>query len=190
MTKDTKKIIVRTLLEIAAQHGSLTIEEVSRRSNITRNTIQRNFNNEGIKGIVDYINGNIVQEINNQIFRHQPDELPLEIFADILLSVMWEHRDEAHIIYTSDLPFKPASQTVELSFSWLGERYERLVKEHRLAPIFTAKELVRFYNTYIYALLSLWLSSDVPVEPSVFKPKFLYLMKISMYDLIYKGIGH
>ncbi|MCL2113108.1 MAG: TetR/AcrR family transcriptional regulator [Streptococcaceae bacterium] len=191
MAKDTKQIIIQTLLKIAAENGTqnITVEEISRRSGITRNTIQSNFNNQGVAGIIDYINITIIQEINEQIFRFNPNELPIEIFIDIVITVLWRHRDEAHLIYTTPLPFLPADHTVELSIDWLHERYERLVKEHHLAPYFSAEELLRFYNIFLYACFSLWLSAKTPVPPEVFKEKFLYLMKTSMKDLIYGDIG-
>ena len=81
MAKDTKNLLIQTLLTIAKENGPLTVEEISRRSGITRNTIQRNFNNEGVKGIVYYIDKNITQEINEQLFKFDPDELPSDMYA-------------------------------------------------------------------------------------------------------------
>lgn len=189
MAKDTKKIVVRTLLNLAAEKKPLSVEAVSKRSGITRNTIQKNFDNQGIEGIVNYINGTILNDINEQLFKFDPDELPIEIFADIVLTILWKHRIEAHLLFTTHIPFKAASQTVELSFTWVKKRYEHLVAEHHLAPIFSAEELLEFWNVYLYGVFSLWLNAEVPVEPEIFKPKFLYLIKTSMYDLIYKDIG-
>lgn len=190
MSKDTKAIVIRVLLNIAAEHGPLTVEEVSRRSGITRNTIQNNFGNKGISGIVEYIYSTVIDEVNERLFQHDANELPLEIFADILLSVVWRYHDQIHILYTSDLPFRPVGQMTNTAYPWVKKRYDWLVKEHGLAPLFSGKELLYYWNAHLVSVLSLWLDADLPVEPSVFKPKFLYLMKTSMYDLIYKGIGH
>ena len=190
MAKDTKEIIIRVLLNIAAEHGPLTVEEISRRSGITRNTIQKNFGNKGISGIVEYIYSHIIDEVNERLFQHDANELPIEIFADILLSVVWKYHEQIHVLYTSELPFKPVSQATNTAYPWVKERYEWLVKEHGLAPLFSSKELLFYWNAQLIAILSLWLGADIPVEPSVFKPKFVYLVKTSLYDLIYKGIGH
>nr|WP_282674310.1 TetR/AcrR family transcriptional regulator [Lactococcus cremoris] len=45
MTKDTKEIIVRSLLNIASENGKINIEEIAKRSHITRTTITNNFKN-------------------------------------------------------------------------------------------------------------------------------------------------
>lgn len=191
MAKDTKKIIIETLLNIAVENGPITVEEIYRRSGITRNTIQRNFNNQGITGIVDYISSGIIAEINEQLSKYEPEELPIEIFADILLSVIWQYRREVHIISTSTIPyvFPKNGDDIAFIFLWGKKRFEYLVKEHKLAPVFSAQDLLKFWNSYIFAILSFWLASPIPIEPRIFKPYFLFLAKTSMYDLIYKDIG-
>nr|UKS68167.1 TetR/AcrR family transcriptional regulator [Lactococcus garvieae] len=191
MAKDTKDIVIEALISLAAKQDIVTVEDISRYSGITRNTIQKNFNNQGINGIVDYINHKITTEINTELMRFDPDELPLEIFADITLTIMWKYRREAHVLYTSNLPFKPRINSIEnsLSLPWVEKRYEALVKAHNLAPIFTASDLLYFWNSFLYSVFSLWLSSPIPVDPKEFKPKFIYLVKTSIFDLIYKDIG-
>ena len=59
MAKDTKDIVIEALISLAAKQDMVTVEDISRYSGITRNTIQKNFNNQGINGIVDYINHKI-----------------------------------------------------------------------------------------------------------------------------------
>jgi hypothetical protein len=191
MAKDTKDIVIQALLTLASKNNTVSVEQISQYSGITRNTIQKNFNNEGIAGIIKYINQKVNQEIIDELTKYNPDELPVEIYADIVLTIVWKYRRQAHVLYTSDLPFKPHSNTAEntLAFSWVQRRYERLVKEHGLAPDFSANDLLYFWNAYIYSILSMWLSSPIPLNPKQFKPKFLYLIKTSMYDLIYKDIG-
>ena len=117
MAKDTKDIVIEALISLAAKQDMVTVEDISRYSGITRNTIQKNFNNQGINGIVDYINHKITTEINTELMRFDPDELPLEIFADITLTIMWKYRREAHVLYTSNLPFKPRINNIENSLS-------------------------------------------------------------------------
>ncbi len=190
MAKDTKQIIIHTLLKLAVEGGKLNIEELSKQSGITRNAIQKNFNNRGISGIVDYINLGILTEINDELFKHSASDTPLEIFADVWLGVLWSHHEELQILIKSDLPFSPLQLTAEASYSWLQERYEFLVKEHHLSPIISAKDLAIFWNSFLISMLILWLNSDNPAEPNLFRPKFLYLMKTSMYNLMYKGIGN
>ena len=52
-TKDTKEIIIRTLLNIASESQKVTIEEISKRSRITRTTIKNNFNSCFILSFVE-----------------------------------------------------------------------------------------------------------------------------------------
>lgn len=187
MAKDTKEIIVRTLLNIASENGKLTIDEISKRSHITRTTIRRNFP-EGVPGIVKYVTLNIVSEVNEILFRYNIDELSLNTYSDIILSVLWKHRDEARIIYTSQLPFKFIIPISEQAWSWAEKRYNNLAKVHDLAPHFSGKELFQYFNAQLLAILTLWLSADIPIEPHLFKPKFTFLMSTSIKTLIYQGI--
>lgn len=105
MTKDTKEIIVRSLLNIASENGKINIEEIAKRSHITRTTITNNFKN-GVPSIVEYIYLNIVDEVNQQLLLYNCEEVSLEILADIMLPILWKHKAEAHIIYSSQLPFR------------------------------------------------------------------------------------
>lgn len=187
MAKDTKEIIVRTLLNIASENGKLTIDEISKRSHITRTTIRRNFP-EGIPGIVMYIVLNIIHEINEVLFRYDIENITLEKFTDIILSIMWKHKDKVRIIYTSQLPYKFIVPISEEAWPWAEEYYNKLVKKHCLAPYFSGKELFRFFNAQVSSILTLWLTTDIPVEPRVFKPKFIFLMSSSIKKLIYKGV--
>lgn len=190
MAKNTKDLVVRTLLNIAAEEGPVNIEEITRRTGITRNTIKNNFGNGGISDILQYIYLNIFDKLNKQLFRHNPDELPVEIFADIFLDVLWQYKDEVHILVTSNLLFKRSQIVTDLSFPWVQKRYEKLVKDHNLAPNFTAKQLLLFWSSYLDAIAVLWFTSKIPLEPKQFKPIFLKLIETSMYDLIYTEIGH
>jgi len=188
MTKDTKEIIIQTLINIVAEGNPLTIEEISRQSGITRTTIQRNFDNKGIQGIIYFMAERIITEIDEELVKHNPDELPLEIFADIVLPILWKHYREAHTIYSFPIPYPIADMAVELSFSWVKKRYEYLVISHSLIP-FSARDLLYYWNIQLFTVCSIWLGTSNPLKPEEFKPKFIYLMKTSLYDLIYKDIG-
>ncbi|NHI67447.1 TetR/AcrR family transcriptional regulator [Lactococcus formosensis] len=190
MAKNTKEIVIRTLLNIAAEGGIVNIEEIPRRTGITRNTIRYNFGNQGIDSIIAYIYSGIFQEINTQLFRHSPNEIPVEIFADIILHILWEHRDEAHILVTSKLLYRTDIGAIDLVYPWAKERYDYLVKVHQLSPYFSSKQLLSFWISYLDIIFTLWFSVQIPLTPEKFKPIFLKLVKTSMYDLIYKDIGH
>ncbi|WP_251422473.1 TetR/AcrR family transcriptional regulator [Lactococcus muris] len=190
MAKNTKEIVIRTLLNIAAEDGVVNVEEITRRTGITRNTIRHNFGNKGIDSIIAHIYTEIFQEINEQLFRHDPSEIPVEIFADILLPILWKHRDVAHILVTSNLLYRTADGATDFVFPWAKEHYDYLVKEHQLSPYFSSKQLLSFWISYLDIIFTLWFSSQIPLEPEKFKPIFIKLIKTSMYDLIYKGIGH
>jgi hypothetical protein len=187
MAKDTKEIIVRTLLNLSSENGKLTIDEISKRSHITRTTIKNNFNT-GIPGIVEYIYLTIVDEVNEIILRHKIEDVSLETFSNALLSVLWKHREKAKIIYTSQLPFKLVGPISERTWSWAEIRFNKLVKEHELAPYFSGKELLHYFNAQLIAILTFWLSADLPVEPDIFHEKFIFLMSTSIKSLIYKDI--
>lgn len=189
MAKNTKEIVIRTLLNIAAEGGIINIEEITRRTGITRNTIRHNFGNRGIDDIVAYIYRGIFQEINAQLFRHSPDEIPVEIFADIILPILWQHRDEAHILVTSNLLYRTDAGTIDLIYPWAKERYDYLVKEHQLSPYFSSRQLLSFWISYLDIIFTLWFSVQIPLTPEKFKPIFIKLVTTSMYDLIYKDIG-
>ncbi|QPS70566.1 TetR/AcrR family transcriptional regulator [Lactococcus garvieae] len=189
MAKNTKEIVIRTLLNIAAEGGRVNVEEITRRTGITRNTIRHNFGDKGIEGIIEYIYLDIFHEINEQLFRHDPNEIPVEIFADIVLPILWQHRDEAHILATSNLLYRTDAGAIDLTFPWAKERYDYLVKEHELNPYFSSKQLLSFWISYLDIIFTLWFSAQIPLEPEKFKPLFIKLIKTSMYDLIYKGIG-
>ncbi|AYG00369.1 TetR/AcrR family transcriptional regulator [Lactococcus allomyrinae] len=188
MAKDTKQIVIQALLNIMSENGILNLEEITRRTGVTRNTIQKNFNNQGIDGIFDFIYSQILTEINDRLFQHDPNELPIEIFADIVLNILWKHRDVIRILSISDRLHQAIIQFTELSFPWIKKRYELLVKINNLSPIISPKKLYSLWNNHFFGIISIWLSEQYPVKPCVFKPKFCFLIRTSMYDLIYKDI--
>jgi AcrR family transcriptional regulator len=188
MAKETKEIIIRTLLNISSEEdGKMTIEEISKRSHITRTTIRKNFNG-GISEIVEYMYLGIVDEVNDIIFNYKVEELSLDTFADVLLSVLWKNKDKARIIYTSKLPFKLVGPISDRTWNWAEIRFNNLVKVHGLSPYFSGKELLKYFNAQLLTVLTLWLSADIPIPPHIFKPKFMFLMSTSIKTLIYKDI--
>lgn len=174
MTKDTKEIIVRTLLNIASESQKVTIEEISKRSHITRTTIKNNFKS-GVPGIVEYIYLNIV-------------DVTIELLADLLLPVLWQHKEEAHIIYSSQLPFRLIEPVSDRTWKWAEKRFNFLIKEHGLANYFTAQELLKYFNAQLITVLTLWLEADIPIHLDKFRPKFMFFMNASINELIFKGI--
>ena len=187
MAKVTKQIIIRTLLNIAAENNKLTIEEISKRSGIPRSTIKKNFPDD-INGIVEYIYIGIVREVNQTLLQYDVNDVSLELFSNIFLPILWKHREEAHIIYTSPLPFQLIDQISAETVEWAGDRFNKLVIEHDLAPNFSGIDLLKYFNAHLVAILTLWLGVRFPVDIEKFKPIFLYLMRTPMKDLIYKGI--
>jgi hypothetical protein len=187
MSKDTKKIIARTLLTISSENGKMTINEISKRSHITRTTIMNNFNT-GIPGIFEYIYLNIVNEINEAIFRYKIEELSLEIFSNILLSILWNHKEEVRIINTTHIPFNITGPISDKTWSWAEARFNKLAKDHGLFPYFSGKDLLNYYNTQLIAIITLWLGTSIPIEPSIFQHTFLLLTSNSIKSLIYKDI--
>ena len=127
MTKDTKEIIIRTLLNIASENEKLTIEEISKRSHITRATIKRNFK-AGVPAIVEYIYLNIVDEVNERLLQYKCEEVSLELLADILLPVLWQHKEEAHIIFGSQLPFRLIGPISYRTWKWAEKHFNSLIK--------------------------------------------------------------
>ncbi|CAM3024344.1 TetR/AcrR family transcriptional regulator [Lactococcus hircilactis] len=187
MSKDTKNIIIRTLFNIAAENGSLTVEEISKRSYITRTTIKSNFP-DGIPGIVEFAYLKIVREVNERLLSYPCEEVSLDVLADILLPVLWAHKEEAHVIYSSQLPFRLIDSIRDETWHWAKNRFNALIKEHGLANYFTGKELLKYFNAQLVAVLTLWLEADIPVDLDLFRDKFLFLMKMSVRELIYSGI--
>lgn len=187
MAKDTKNIIVRTLFNIAAENGKITIEEISKRSYITRLTIKNNFPT-GIPGIVEYAYINIIREVNERLLKFKCEEVSLELLADIMLPVLWQYKEEAHVIYSSQLPFRLIGTICDETWEWAKNRFNGLIKEHGLANYFSGKELLKYFNAQLVSILTLWLEADIPVELEAFREKFLFLMRCSIKDLIFKGI--
>lgn len=187
MTKDTKEIIIRTLLNIASESQKVTIEEISKRSHITRTTIKNNFKT-GVPGSVEYIYLNIVDEVNERLLQYECEEVSLELLADILLPVLWQHKEEAHIIYSSQLPFRLIEPVSDRTWKWAEKRFNFLIKEHGLANYFTAQELLKYFNAQLITVLTLWLEADIPIHLDKFRPKFMFFMNASINQLIFKGI--
>ncbi|MDR0318110.1 MAG: TetR/AcrR family transcriptional regulator [Lactococcus lactis] len=185
MAKDTKEIISQALLKISSENGKFTIEEISNRSYITRATIMKNFPN-GIPEIIEYLGSQIIDNVNQELFKHDPDKLSLEQFADIILPILWENKDSAQIMYTTSLPFHPIPIATNSAWTWVENRYNRLVKVHNLSPYISGKELLVYWNSYLISVLMFWLLNDNPLEPKEFRPKFLFLMRTSLNDLIFK----
>ncbi|WP_282667434.1 TetR/AcrR family transcriptional regulator [Lactococcus cremoris] len=187
MTKDTKEIIVRSLLNIASENGKINIEEIAKRSHITRTTITNNFKN-GVPSIVEYIYLNIVDEVNQQLLLYNCEEVSLEILADIMLPILWKHKAEAHIIYSSQLPFRLIKTISDRTWKWAEKRFNFLVREHDLSNYFTGQELLKYFNAQLITVLTLWLEADIPLELEKFRPNFLFFMNSSVHELIFKGI--
>lgn len=187
MAKDTKEIIIRTLFNIASENGKITVEEISKRSHITRTTIKNNFPT-GIPGIVELAYINIVREVNEQLLTYKCEEVSLELLADLLLPVLWRHKEEAHVIFSSQLPFRLIDKISDETWNWGQNRFNSLIKENELANYFSGRELLKYFNAQLIAILTLWLEADIPVNIDLFRPKFIFLMKISVDELIFKGI--
>lgn len=187
MTQNKKDIIIRTLLNIASEDGKLTIEEISKRSHIPGTTIKKNFEN-GINGIVEYIYLNIVHEVNEKLFKFDVNDLSLETFSSILLPILWQHREAAHIIYTTNLPFRLLSSISHSTWAWAGERFDYLVEKHGLSHSFTGLDLLKYFNACLISVLTLWLGARIPIDIELFKPKFIFLMSNSLENLVYENI--
>ncbi|KST86991.1 putative transcriptional regulator [Lactococcus lactis subsp. lactis] len=186
MTKDTKEIIIRTLLNIASESQKVTIEEISKRSHITRTTIKNNFKT-GVPGIVEYIYLNIVDEVNERLLQYNCEDVTIELLADLLLPVLWQHKEEAHIIFGSQLPFQLIGPISDRTWKWAEKRFNFLIKEHGLANYFTAQELIKYFNAQLITVLTLWLEADIPIAYEKFRPKFIFFMSTSINELIFKG---
>ncbi|MDR0318109.1 MAG: MarR family transcriptional regulator [Lactococcus lactis] len=188
MTSAKKEAIIRTLLNISAENGKLTIEEISKRSNIPRSTINRNFKN-GINEMVETLYLSVVHEINYQLLEYNPLDMTLEIFSDIVLPILWNHRNEAQVLFTSNLPFQLIKPVSGIVWDWAKEYFENLVQIHGLSPYFSSLELLQYFNAQLTSIFILWLGVRIPMEVEVFKQKFLFIMNSSMKNLIYFDIN-
>lgn len=189
MAKDTKKLVVQAVFNILDEKVPLNLEEIIRRTGITRQTIQNNFEHKGLDGIFDFIYRTMIEEAQQQLFRYNADELPIEIFADIILNVSWKYRKEWHTLVAANRNHQAIELSTELSLPWVEKRYERLIKLHHLFPVVTPRSLLKYWNGCLYSALEIWLSASYPVEPSVFKPVFIFLMKNSLQTVIYSELG-
>jgi AcrR family transcriptional regulator len=187
MAKDTKKLIISTLLEMIMENQKITISEISKRSFITRATIMNNFPG-GINEIIEDIHSKVIKEINHVLRHYDPNKLTLEQFADIVLPILWKNRKAAQIFYTYSVPFRPHGAATEAAWPWVGKRYNKLVKELELSPFFSGKELLLYWNAQLHAIFTLWLSPENPLPPEEFRSFFLLLTRTSINDLIYSGI--
>lgn len=190
MAKHTKKYICQAVLNILSDGGTLNIEEITRKTGITRQTIKNNFDSKGIEGIMEYIYREIIIDINIRLFQHDPDEMPLEIFADIVLNAIWKHRDTWYILYKSNYHLQAVTIATAYAYPKVKDRYQKLMKKHALHNIMSPKDLFMLRNSYLFAVLSTWLNVSFPVEPHIFKPKFIYLMTNSMEKIFYSNIGY
>jgi AcrR family transcriptional regulator len=188
--KLTKKdIIARTLLNIASDvNSNLTIEEISKRTNISRLTIKKNFKN-GISDIIEYVYSGIIEKITKKLITYDITKLTLENFSDILLPIVWGHRDMLHIIYTSKFAFRIRSYISSEMLTWLGPFINKLLKKHRIISSFSAIELLEYFNSYLTSVLILWLSPKIPLNVELFKPKFLFLMNNSLENIFYNNFS-
>lgn len=183
MARDTKSIIVSTLLEIITEDGKLTISEIHKRSYITRATIMNNFPG-GINEIIEYVYSEIVKEINNSLKKIKLEELNLERFTDTILPMLWENRKTIHILYTSSIPFCPTTVTSRDTWLWAESRYNSVAKNTGMSPFFSGRELLQYWNNQLLAILNLWLGSKNPLNLEEFRPIFLFLVQSSICDLI------
>lgn len=188
MAKDTKTIITSTLLKIISEKGKLTISEIYKQSFISRATIMNNFPG-GVNEIIEYIYFEVMKEIIHVLKQYDPDNLPLEQLADIVLPILWKNRKTAYILFNSSVPFRPTSSTSDEIWPWVEKRYNSLVKTLGLSPLFSGKELHQYWNDHLLAIFTLWLSSESPLEPDEFRSIFLFLARTSINDLIYYGIN-
>lgn len=187
MAIDTKKIIIKTFLEISSENKIATIQEISKRSYITRKTISRNFNN-GISDIMQYIYSEIISTVNAELLKHNLNNLSLEEFADIILPIVWSYRQEIKILYSSPFYSRVVPIATNSIWSWLELRFQNLVKLHNLSPAFHGIELLNYWNLYLFSILTLWVTSPNPSSVSIFRTRFIFLMKTSIRELIFKEV--
>lgn len=95
-----------------------------------------------------------------------------------MLPVLWQYKEEAHVIYSSQLPFRLIGTISDETWEWAKNRFNGLIKEHGLANYFSGKELLKYFNAQLVSILTLWLEADIPVELEVFREKFLFLIRL------------
>lgn len=190
MAKDTKDTIAKAFLILLAKQEPMTVVNLSKFSGVTRPAIHTNFGKDCFQGISDYIFLGISNDIKEALSIHSTDELPPEIFADIVFPKLYEHRDALRILYdpqNSNFKYNFVFFETMMSqfFPWAKPRFERLLKASPLPPTITAQDLFDYWMRWLISIIILWMTSDIPDDPKVFKEKFIYLINTSFKELIY-----
>ena len=189
MAKDTKQILLNSFLELLGKKDitQITETDLANLSGITRFTIRNNFGKNFAIAIIDFIYKKIADTILEKLSAFDPHDMTAEIFADLILPVVWKYQGPIKILFKAnawrmgdDGIFLPFYKWAEPFFQ---EQYERQKKE--LTQL-NAYDLYSIWVQQLILYLFTWLSKPVPEEPRIFKKTLLHLANNSLMTLVGK----
>ncbi|MBM7636040.1 TetR/AcrR family transcriptional regulator [Streptococcus saliviloxodontae] len=187
MVKDTRKKIVNAVLRIASSDktkGKLTLAEIANEAGISRQAIyQKHFKNteEIFKYIHEEIDNKILSVFSENVLTDPNVSLIYERVATYLLPVIYDYREWLKILYNSEVDLKWRKYLFDNYYTPIITYLEE--NKINVSPL-TTKQTVRISIDYTISIISVWLSEDVPMHPSIFSKVFLEVINKSPISLI------
>ncbi|MFV0555874.1 MAG: TetR/AcrR family transcriptional regulator [Lactovum sp.] len=189
MAKDTKQILLRSFLELLEKKGitQITETDLAKASGVTRFTIQNNFGKNFAKTITDYLYDKISKNLLDKLSHFDPEDMTIEIFADILLPIVWKYQTSIRIIANSSI--LPMSDTFLFApfFKWAEPLFSRTWEQQKKTLTqFDTYDMYCLWVQQIILYIVMWIRKPVPEDPKLFKKTFCYLLRTSAASLIDK----
>lgn len=175
MPRGTRENIINAFFRCANKHPDLhhfTISEIAKEAGISRQAVQRKHYvtvEELILDIRTRINDDVKQKLSE--FDVSSKKSPYLIFAEEILPIIYDYRDWLKVLCTTCMD---PNWTKFIENQYIACFSQFLVKDVK-GTGFSQEFVQRVVVKEIFAIVTTWLSEELPEPPQSFSKKFLLL---------------
>lgn len=184
MVVDTRREIVQAFLRLAEkspQKTSFTMKEIAEEAGITRQAIYfKHFRNT--EEIVSYIHNYFDDRIREAFYNYvnQSIQNPYHYVAKCILPLIYDGRDWARILYTTQVDKTWKSFLSEIYTRWGMEQLEI----NKAISKFSTEESVRLIVNMTMDIIEIWISQENPIPPEEFEDIFLHFVNTPLIGYV------
>ncbi|MCR1901111.1 TetR/AcrR family transcriptional regulator [Ligilactobacillus apodemi] len=176
--RETREMIINAVMRLALKdrhQEQLTLTEIALEAGISRQAIyQKHF--KSVTEIFEYIHLTIDEQIW-QVFEQKVLTLPpnklYQGIAEQILPLIYQHREWLKVLYGTNIDLKWRKYLYE-KYSTAAIMY--LKNQPGLNSPLSQEKTVKILTDHIIAIISAWLSDEVPLHPTQFSQVFLEMM--------------
>lgn len=176
--RETREMIINAVMRLALKNKErthLTITEIATEAGLSRQAIyQKHFKNvaEIFEDIHVTIDEQILKTFEQKVLTLPPSEIYNGI-AQYILPLVYQHREWLRVLYSTNIDLK-WRRYLHVRYSTITLTY--LAKYPPLNSPLSQEKTINLLTDHLLAVISTWLSDDLPMHPEKFAPIFLTLM--------------